>query len=611
MNNLTFKLPHMKEQWAASLLQGLYTQHPYLIVDSSKVIINDYALNDAELAIVYLTMQGQRFGAPTIIKDGEAYPFDILLLPNGEVELLNRDNYEKILSEIYQVATPAPRTRSTGDLFKVKTSGRLPIDQMMVLDSLTKLSSYNKFLFREYDPAEFLKTAQEVFSAVPPEIKDYAKELNLRQSKLFDTNPNDITEFEIFDKTAGYKFIFYNNGDKVKEFLGGKSELEKVANSFDISDEEIKLMQDTKYAKFKKHASELYIDYETEEKPEISIRKMNGEIEKTANANFLIKPAEPKAGLRMTFAEKDPNGDTIYSEPIYLTKVADDEIEGYSSVGFIKLKETDKHMIKKASIPERKLYLLTANALPFEVVDKKNVNFDEKYQKLIKKASFDKIKIFKGKSNYTINDSKVVKDITDVNEYLMKTAGFAAMDTLYIDNHLENISPLHSISIDYKHKTDEPLEKLANDKFEITKNEKKSFIKFAAYLLKVAADTPEPYSPQHVGFVDDNKDPEQSNFDQSKQEITSRDLLDQALQQNPDDAIANNVLEMSGAKNMSVEELASQFQLLEYTKNALIKLMFQAEVGILPIEYKIVRSALLALESVILRLENTLNQMNI
>ena len=98
MNKLTFKLPHMKEQWAASLLQGLYTQHPYLIVDSSKVIINDYALNDAELAIIYLSMQGQRFGAPTIIKDGEAYPFDLLLLPNGEVEVLNRDNYEKINS---------------------------------------------------------------------------------------------------------------------------------------------------------------------------------------------------------------------------------------------------------------------------------------------------------------------------------------------------------------------------------------------------------------------------------------------------------------------------------------------------------------------------------
>lgn len=605
MNKLTVQLPLLKDQWAATLLQALYNQHPYLIVDSAKVNINDYALDDGVIGIIYVTMQNHRFGIPCIIRNGEAYPFDILLLPNGNVELLNKNNYEKLIAEIYQIATPAPKLDTIADLFTPKTSGHLPIDQVMTLDELTKQSSYRTLVFSEYDPEEFIKTAKEVFNVLPDAIKKFAKDLNLRYSKKDEDYTDDITEFEILEKTAGYQFIFYNLNKKVKEYVKGKGGLEKIAENFDINDEELELLQRTKYAKFKKNATDFYIDHEITEKPKITIIKMAGDKEVRDNVDFLIKPSEPKVGTRMVFFEKGANDELYFTEPIYITKVEKDKLEGYSSEGFVKLKETDKNFIKNAAVPESKTYLLSTNALPFEAVDKKQYDVSNKYQQLLKTASYNKLKIHKAPSAYIVDDSKILKNLNDVDVYLMKEAGFDARDTLYINQHLESLPPSNSIVINYKHNDHEKIAEHKDETIEIPKEDKKALIKFATYylhaneqgLFKLAQTPKETKSNQ-----------KQKGTQPQEQVMTSRELLDYALKQDPDEAIAYNLLELTASKKLNVSELIMQYQLLENSKNVLIKLLLQAEVGLLPIKFDIVRNALIALENLLLSIEYLVNQ---
>jgi len=600
MNDTTFTLPHVKNKWAASLLQGLYTQHPYLIVDSANVVINDFALNDINIAIVYLTMQGQRFGVPTIIKENKAYPFDVIFLPNGDVEVLNKSNYERILAELLNIAAPVPEQMNKNDLFIPKTHGRLPIDQIVSLHRMEKLSSYNnydKLMFKQYDPENFFKLSSEVFKVVPEEIKRYGNSLSLKRRQHDDTIEKTASYFELFDKTNGYEVVIHYNDDSTKTIKYDQKALQKLANAFELSQEELNLFEKIKYARFNKEASDYFINYPTQESNDIIIKKMNGSIEKVAQTDFLIKPVDPQRGKRITFVEKDENGNVTFTEPIYITKVAEDMVEGYSSAGFVKIKQSDNFFVKQAAVPSRHLYLLSKNALPFEAVDRQQYDFDAKYTKILKTASYNKLEIYKNQYGYIFDNDKMVKNIDELDGLLMKQAKFSASDVIYINEHLKNMPDNTEITIEYKHREPQQPKTSSSIPFEITKEEKTNFIKAAAYLLKIAQTS--------------NAKPPEDNVKKVQPEITSRDVINWALIQDPDFAIANNLLEMTSAHNIFVEELLSQYELLEYTKEQLIKMLFQSESSLLPIEYNVIRKALLSLQEVIIRLEHVINQIEL
>ncbi|MDI3478210.1 MAG: hypothetical protein PWQ59_1735, partial [Thermoanaerobacterium sp.] len=328
----------------------------------------------------------------------------------------------------------------------------------------------------------------------------------------------------------------------------------------------------------------------------ITIIKMAGDKEVRDNVDFLIKPSEPKVGTRMVFFEKGANDELYFTEPIYITKVEKDKLEGYSSEGFVKLKETDKNFIKNAAVPESKTYLLSTNALPFEAVDKKQYDVSNKYQQLLKTASYNKLKIHKAPSAYIVDDSKILKNLNDVDVYLMKEAGFDARDTLYINQHLESLPPSNSIVINYKHNDHEKIAEHNDNTIEMSKEDKKALIKFATYYLQAT----------EQGLLKIAQTPKETKS--QEQVMTSRELLDYALRQDPDEAIAYNLLELTASKKLNVSELIMQYQLLENSKNVLIKLLLQAEVGLLPIKFDIVRNALIALENLLLSIEYLVNQ---
>jgi hypothetical protein len=95
----TVILPIDKTEWPSVILQALFNQHPYLVFDDAKVVINDLQTErDRYDGMVTVIVAGRNFQIPFFIKNGKLYPMDFFFdAETKDVALLTKDNFFKAI----------------------------------------------------------------------------------------------------------------------------------------------------------------------------------------------------------------------------------------------------------------------------------------------------------------------------------------------------------------------------------------------------------------------------------------------------------------------------------------------------------------------------------
>lgn len=97
------KMSNQKLEWPSQILQALYNQHPYLILDDAKVVINDLQKNSDNRAenytgIIYAIAGQNILQIPFVIKDGYLYPMDIIYDEATDQTIwLTKNNFYKLV----------------------------------------------------------------------------------------------------------------------------------------------------------------------------------------------------------------------------------------------------------------------------------------------------------------------------------------------------------------------------------------------------------------------------------------------------------------------------------------------------------------------------------
>lgn len=203
------KLSTQKLEWPSQILQSLYNQHPYLILDDAKVVINDLQKtedrSEVYTGIIYAIAGQNALQIPFVIADGYLYPMDIMYDQNtDELIWLTKPNFYKVIFGEMALATPTNRT---------------PTDTQININDTT-----NSQLARSY-PELLDRTGLVYGDAVGKVVVAHI----IPQGRM-----RKVDFYEGLEKKASYK-VARSDVDKLLELYGLKAPKETITNGGFVS----------------------------------------------------------------------------------------------------------------------------------------------------------------------------------------------------------------------------------------------------------------------------------------------------------------------------------------------------------------------------------------
>jgi hypothetical protein len=139
----TVILPEDKSEWPSVILQALFNQHPYLVFDDAKVVINDLQTErDKYDGMVTVLVAGRNFQIPFFIKNGKLYPMDFFFdTETKDVAVLTKENFFKAVLVGNRLGEVQEQQPQQPGVVEPRVNVREPnLDQFTQIDRLALLN---------------------------------------------------------------------------------------------------------------------------------------------------------------------------------------------------------------------------------------------------------------------------------------------------------------------------------------------------------------------------------------------------------------------------------------------------------------------------------------